>query len=166
MKGIRYAEGMNIMPLLAPQDIAATATVSAHVHLDVVNWVTFVVPFGAITSTDSTGAVIVTVHCSTAATTASATALAFSYRLSGAAGANTMGAITAATSAGASVGQGDDNKILVIDVDPAAIPAAEAENNQYLFLKFTPTTETTVTLLSAVAVCEARYPQNSPVVST
>lgn len=165
MHGIRFAEGMNIIPLLAPQDIVATATATEYVDLDLVNWVTFLVPFGNIASTDSTGEVVVTVLCSTAATTASETAMAFSYRLSGAAGANTMGAITAATSAGVGVGQGDDNKILVIDVDPAAV-AAVGTDKRFLHLVATPTSEVTATLLGALAVTEPRYPSNSPLVST
>lgn len=167
MKGIRYAEGLNISPIMAPVDIVATATRTAYVDLDLVNWATFLVDFGAVASTDSTGEVVVTVLCSTAATTVGATAMAFNYRLSGAAAANTMGTITAATAAaGAAVGQADDNKILVIDVDPAAVAEVTGNDNRFLHLLISPTSEITSTVVGAIAVLEVRYPANTQAVST
>lgn len=161
MKGIRYAEGMKILPILAPADIAAAATATQYVDLKLVNWATFLVPFGAVTSTDSTGAAVVTLQASTAASSnATELSVAFPYRLSAAVATDTMGALASATTDGVSVGQADDNKCLVIDVDPAVI-AALGSDYRFVRLMVTPTAEVTVTLLGAIAVLEDRYPGNS-----
>jgi len=162
MKGIRFAEGLKIYPILAPADIVATATNTSYVDFRHVNWATFLVPFGAIASTDSTGEVVVTVQCSTATTSnATETAVAFTYRLSAAVATDTMGALTAATAAaGAAVINTADNKALVIDVDPAAVAALGADF-RYVRLVITPTAEITSTIVGAVAVLEHRYPGNS-----
>lgn len=161
MKGIRYAEGLKILPILAPADIVATATATQYVDLKLVNWATFLVTFGAVASTDSTGAAVVTLQASTAGTSnATEVSVAFPYRLSAAVATDTMGALATATTAGASVGQADDNKVLVVDVDPAVI-AAQGADYRYVRLMVTPTAEVTSTIVSAVAVLEHRFPGNS-----
>lgn len=161
--GVRFAEGMKILPVLAPIDIVATATNSAYVDFRRVNWCTFLVPFGVFTSTDSTGEAVVTVVSNAVNDTSSSdnneVAVAFSYRLSAAVGTDSMGAIAAATSAGVAVANTDDGKMLVIDVDPAVAMATAGQ--RYVRLVITPTAESTVTNVSAVALVEHRYPGNA-----
>lgn len=161
MNGIRFAEGMKILPILTTADVVATATASAYVDLDMVHWATIVCPLGSIASTDSTGEVIVTVEASTAGSSnATEGAIAFSYRLSAAVATDTMGAITAATATGAAINNTADNTVLVIDIDPAVV-AASAADRRFVRVVFTPTSEITATVLGAIAFLEHRYPGNS-----
>lgn len=160
--GARFAEGMKILPVLTIGDIVATATGTAYVDLDLINWASFLVTFGTVTSTDSTGEVVVTVEASTAGSSnATEGQIAFSYRLSAAVATDTMGAITAATAAGgAAVANTADNTVLWVDVDPAVV-AASAADRRFIRLVITPTAETTVTNVAACAFLEPRYPGNS-----
>lgn len=161
--GVRYAEGLKILPILANTDIVATATATQYVDLDKINWATFFVQFGNIASTDSTGEVVVTIEASTAATSnATEGQVLFQYRLSGAVATDSMGAITtpASAAAGAPVNNTDDNKVLIIDIDPSIV-AASAADRRYIRAVITPTAEITATAVSAVAVLEPRYIGNA-----
>jgi hypothetical protein len=162
---IRFAEGLNIMPVLGAIDTAASAVNTALVDLDMANWLSFLLVFGNCTS-DDTDVVTLTVTCSTAGTTnATEQAIPFSYRISGAVGTNTWGTITAGTSDGA-VGTSDGgleavvtkNALVIVDVDPAVV-AAKAADMRWVYLTITPTGP--ITLVGAVAVIEPRYPGNS-----
>lgn len=161
--GVRYAEGSKILPILAPADIVATATATQYIDLDKVNWATLFIQFGNVASTDSTGEVVVTIEASTAGSSnATEGQVLFQYRLSGAVATDSMGAITtpASAAAGAAVGQGDDNKMLVIDVDPSVV-AASAADRRYIRAVITPTAEITATVVGAIAVLEHKYAGNS-----
>lgn len=161
--GIRYAEGVKVLPILAPADIAATATGTQYIDMDGVNWATVLVQFGSIASTDSTGEVVVTVEASTAGSSnATEGQILFQYRLSAAVATDTMGAITtpATAAAGAPVNNTDDNKVLVIDIDPSVV-AASADTRRYVRVVITPTSEVTATVVGAIAVLEHRYPGNT-----
>lgn len=150
-----YNENVKVLPLLAPQDIVATATASGYIRVsEAAGTIELSVPFGNVASTDSTGEVVVTVEASTAGTSnATETAIAFKYRLSAAVATDTMGATTAATSAGVAVGQADDNKLLTIFVEPDQLAAVGADF-QYLRAVITPTSEITATVIGGV---QARY---------
>lgn len=157
---IRFAEGLKVLPILAPQNIVASATASEYVDLKLANWATFVVSFGAATS-DSTDTCTVTVEASTAASSnATEGAIAFSYRLSSAVATDSMGTITAATTAGVAVTATDDNKVLVIDVDPAAV-AATAADRRFLRVVLTPNAEMASCNVGALAFLAPRYPGNA-----
>lgn len=161
--GIRYAEGLKILPILAPADIVATATATQYVDLDKVNWATLLIQFGNIASTDSTGEVVVTIEASTAGTSnATEGQILFQYRLSAAVASDNMGAITtpATAAAGATVNNTDDNKVLVVDIDPSVV-AASAADRRFIRAVIAPTSETTATLVGAIAVLEPRYPGNA-----
>ena len=161
MKGIRYAEGLKVLPILAPQNMTTSAVSSGEVWLREAQWVTFLVPFGAFTS-DSTDVVVITVESSTSNSTAATDeAIAFNYRLSSAVDTDSMGAITAATSDGVTLGAtSDDNKCLIIDVDPAYV-AAQDTDAQYLRVVATPSDAVAGLQIAAIAVIEPRYPGNS-----
>lgn len=160
MKGIRYAEGLKVLPILAPADITTTATNTQSIQLREAQWVTFLVQLGAFTS-DSTDVVVLTVESSTAASTAATDeAIPFSYRKSSAVATDSMGAITAATSDGLTLTATDDNVTVVIDVDPAYV-ASKDTDAAYLRVVATPTSDVASLLIGVHAIIEPRYPGNS-----
>ena len=159
---LSYAENVKVLPILAPADIGASATGTQYVNLKhVAGMLELQIQFGNIASTDSTGEVVVTVEASSAGSSnASEAAIAFRYRLSAAVATDTMGAISSATTAGAAVGQGDDNKALLIYIDPSDVTAA---SDQYSFVRavVTPTAEVTATLVGGVARFIPSYAGNA-----
>lgn len=161
MAKLRYAEGLKVLPILAPQNMTTSAVSSGEVWLREVQWVTFAVQFGAFTS-DSTDVCVITVESSTSNSTAATDeGIAFNYRLSSAVDTDSMGAITAATSDGVTIGAtSDDNKMLIIDVDPAYV-AGKDTDAEYLRVVLTPSADVAGLQVAAVAYLEPRYPGNS-----
>lgn len=160
-----YAQYDNLVPLIAPIDAAATAESSAFIDMKTANRMAFVVFCGNLTSTSADQGVVVTIEAATAAASGSEAAVAFNYRKSGAVGANSWGAITAATSAGVSMlTASDDSKMLWIELDPAAVLGAKADA-RYVRIVITPT-EGTASLVSAFAAIDAAYKQTSMVSAT
>lgn len=159
---MRINEHLHFVPVLAPQDIVATATSSRYIRMNrVVGELEFAVMFGAITATDSTGSVVVTVVASSdGGTDASPTAIAFNYRLSAAVGTDSLGAWTAATASGATLQYTDLNKTLLVYVDPAVA------QNRYVRVTLTPGDAPTATLCAVAARYYPRYAQASTPSST
>jgi proline racemase len=158
-----YLENCKELNLLAPQDIAAVATQSAYIDVgDAAGTIEFQIPFGAITSTDTTGGVVVTLEASTAGSSnATEQAISFRYRKSAAVATDTMGAITDATTTGVEILNAVDNITLFCFVEPAALAALGADF-QWLRAVITPTAEVTVTLVGGVHVMfHARYAGNA-----
>jgi len=158
-----HAEVLKILPVLAPVDIVATATGSSYIDIDqVVGLVEFEVNFGAVTSTDSSGEATVTIEGSTGGiSTDTNTALAFQYALSEAVNTDSMGAITAATSAGVSIlSSSDDNKTLLCYLDPAVLKAGVTDG-RYARVYIDPSADPTSTVVSVVARFTPRYSQAS-----
>ena len=158
MKDARFGLGENIVPLKAPVDSAGTAYATPWVDLKNALHATFFYYAGVVTATSADQAVVITMEAATAAASGSEVAIAFRYRLSGATGANTWGDITAATSTGYSFATDADGKMLLIDVDPAALDSALADAR---FVRMVVGIDAggTVTLNSAWAVLDPRYPQ-------
>ncbi len=158
MKDARFAFGENIVPLKAPVDSAGTAYATPWVDLKNALHATFFYYAGVVTATSADQAVVITMEAATAAASGSEVAIAFKYRLSGATGANTWGDITAATSTGYSFATDADGKMLLIDIDPAALDSALADAR---FVRMVVGIDAggTVTLNSAWAVLDPRYPQ-------
>lgn len=158
MKDARFGLGENIVPLKAPVDSAGTAYATPWVDLKNALHATFFYYAGVVTATSADQAVVITMEAATAAASGSEVAIAFKYRLSGATGANTWGDITAATSTGYSFATDADGKMLLIDVDPAALDSALADAR---FVRMVVGIDAggTVTLNSAWAVLDPRYPQ-------
>lgn len=165
--GIRFAEGMKILPVLAPVDTAATAVQTAFVDLDLANWLTYVIAFGNLTSDDS-DAVVITARCSSEDTSATTEPLAipFWYRLSTAVATDTgWGDITAGTSDG--IGSSDDSinaanldsKVLVIDIDPSVVAAYSGGQQRWASLNIAP--QGPITILGVTAFIEQKYPGNT-----
>jgi len=128
MKDARFGIGQNIVPLKAPVDSAGTAYATPFVDLKNALHATFFWYAGVVTATSADQNVIITMEAATAAVSGAEVAIAFRYRLSGATGANTLGAITAATSTGVSLDTTTvDGKMLLVDIDPSALEAALAD---------------------------------------
>lgn len=154
-----YAETVKVLPLLAPVNIVATATNSKWIDLNnAAGLVEFEINFGLITDTDSTSAVTVTVLASTAGSSSDTnTALDFKYRLSAAVDTDTMGDLTDSTSSGVAVNNAtDDNKTLLIYVDPADVQAAVADG-RYVGVLLTPDSNVDACTCSVVARYVPRY---------
>lgn len=159
MKDARFVVGENVIPLKAPVDSAGTAYASPWVDLKNALHATFFDFFGVVTATSADQNVVVTVEAATAAASGAEVAVAFKYRLSGATGANTWGAITAVTSAGLSLDTTTvDGKLLMIDIDPAALESALADAR---FVRVVQGIDAggTVTLNAMWAELDPRYPQ-------
>lgn len=127
----RYAEKLHIVPLLAPAASTAGGGVKSYaVRLKNTQWLSFLVNWGAMTS-DVGETMIVTVESSTAignTTAATDTAIPFVYRLSGVPGTDdNWGDSTTCASTGLAITALQDNMALLIDVDPASIPALDSD---------------------------------------
>ena len=161
--GIRFGEKLQVVPLFAPAVSTADTVESAFVALENVQWLTFIVQLGAMTS-DVGDLLTFTVNTSTGQTTADAISIPFTYRISSAVGVDAWGAITAGTTAGLAMTALQDNMAVQIDVDPASIPALDSDA-LYCYLDFgTPTIVTGYA--SILAVIEPRYPQNANLTSS
>lgn len=161
MKELRFVEGLNVQPVLAPIDTAASAVATAYTDLKLAEHLTYLVQFGNMTS-DSTDTATITLECSTAGSSnATELALAYQYRLSGAIGTNSWGAITSATSAGAAFAADSvDGKVVCIEVDPAAVANAGADY-RHVRLVVTPSAATAICIVGAQAFIEPRYAGNA-----
>lgn len=159
MKDARFVIGENIVPLKAPVDSGGTAYATPFVDLKNALHASFFVYFGVVSAASADQAVVVTMECATAAASGSEVAVAFKYRLSGATGANSWGAITSATAAGgASFATTDDGKMLAIDIDPADLERVLADAR---FVRAVVGIDAggTVTLNAAWAELDPRYAQ-------
>lgn len=157
--GIRFGEKIQVVPLYAPIE-TTESKVTACVALENAQWVTFLVMTGAI-ATDSDDQYEITVKsAATNSTGAADVAIPFKYRLSSAVGTDAWGAITSATSTGFILeASTDGNKAVLIDVDPASVPALDADG-LYLYVDIATTTMVSGPV-AVSAYIEPRYPQNS-----
>jgi len=153
MPKLNMAEEYHFTNLLAPIDIVATATVTQYVKTTAIGagQLEFEVQFGVITSTDSTGEVVVTFVGNDVNDTTTSdnneVAVAGYYRMSGAVATDTMGALASFAAAGVTVANTDDGKTLLAYVDPAVL------QQKYVRAVVTPTAETTVCIVGV----NARY---------
>jgi hypothetical protein len=163
----RFASALNTIPLLAPQDTAATALTTPYVKLGGAHGGTLFVQFGSLTAaTAADQPVVVTLLAATVQAGTSASAVTFNYRLSGAIGANSWGAITAATTAGVSVSADTgDNKMVAIDIDPSDILRQKADAI-YVAAVVTPDAGATASLVNAFVQLEPRVSQATMVSAT
>jgi hypothetical protein len=166
MNGIRFAEGLKILPVLAPIAFTTSAIDTEPVDMNHNHWVTFLCNFGAMTS-DSTDTVTVTVMCSSVETSATGDEVPFSYRLSAAVDTDTMGDITAGTTDGVAITAEDDAKVLIIDVNPAVCAHYNSRSDgRWVWLKLTPSSDVASGVVGVIAVTENRYPGNAMPSST
>lgn len=166
---IRYAEKLQPVMLRQPVSTTLTDTETAHVRLKNAQWVTFMVYWGSRTTNAVTASGTILLYSSSAATTVSAVAQPFKYRLSSVMGGSTWGAITDATTAGYTLATPTTdsttvNQMLLIDVDPAVIRKNQSGAN-YAHLWLSPIQDGT-NVMGAFAFVEPRYPQNANLSTT
>lgn len=150
----------NVIPLLIPLDRTAIAANTPYIDLKLVNELSFLVYYGALTGASTGDAVTVTVECSsTSASSASEVAIAFKYRKSSATGTNAWGDVTDATSSGVTLAENaDDNKALLIQVDPAVVYAAKSDA-RYVRVALTPAGSYSASTGCVVAFVDPIYKQ-------
>ena len=159
----------NVVPLVAPIDGTTGTVATGYLNMGTFHRGTLFIYFGVVTSTTDTDTVTVTLECSSAsASNASEEAVPFQYRYSAAfATGNTWSAVTAATSAGASLGASTvfDGFMVGIDIDPSVLVGHMPEA-KYVRAQLTPSAAYSVMLYSSFAVTEPRYRQTTMVVAT
>lgn len=146
---IRFSESVHVVPAITPVDITTTTTYTDVFNTGETQWLQFLLQFGAVTGDTAT---VTVEECSDTSATG-ATAIAFTYRLSSATGTDSLGAVTAATSSGVTVAATDDNKVLIIDVDPATLSATKP----YVRVAIDPGGSMSAFVVGAVALAEPRY---------
>ena len=153
----------NIVPLLAPVDIADTDTRTPYVDLRNAQKFSFLLMFGAITSTTVTDEIVVTIECATGEEGTEA-AVAYRYRLSAIVGANTWGAVTSVATTGVGLGADDsDNMSLWIDLDPDELAA---NDYRYARVLLTQSVALEACLVGVFGILEARYKQTTHISAT
>jgi hypothetical protein len=152
----------NILPLLSPQDIASTATTTAYMDLRNAQQAGFLVAVGASTTGTSTDAEVITVVAATAEGGTEA-AIAFRYRQSGVAGANTWGAVTTADTTGVTLASTDDDVWTYIEVDPDALAG---NDYRYARVVLTDTPDMAAFLTCVFGVINPRYKQTTHISAT
>jgi hypothetical protein len=159
----------NIIPLVAPVDGTTTSPASPYIDLQASHHATFLVYFGVVTSTTDTDTMTVTLEASTASTSdASEEAIPFNYRYSAAhATSNTWSAVTAATSAGVSMGASDafDGFMLLVDVDEGVLVGLKPDA-RWVRLQLTPSAAYSVLNYCSLGFADARYKQTTMKVQT
>ena len=158
----RFLGYENIIPLVSPADVSTTATTTPYVQLSNAQRAAFLVFFGSITSSTATDVEAIVLQCATAEGGTEA-GLGYSYRLSGAVGANTWGAVTTVGATGYAAGLSDDDKILWIEI-PVDVMAANDYRVARLVL--TDTDDMIAFEVAVLAVIEPRYAQTTHISAT
>lgn len=155
--GIRFGQDIHVIPVYAPQDVGTADVNTTHINVSRTHHITFAVQFGNLTNDSK----VITVEESSAATTVSAEAIPFTYRLSGAVATDTWGAVTTTDSTGVDmVHASDDNKLLLIDVDPATL----SDGDNYLSVRIS--SAGGECYAGVVAYLQTRYSQLNPLSTT
>jgi len=144
------SQDLHIVPCLAPVDIAAATTASDVIDAGECQHVQFLMYFGTL---DVAG--VVNVYGATSAAGAGAAAITgWHYRWSAATGTDAMEAVAAGT-LDLAVADTRDGRILVIDIDPAILPAG----SKYVYCEYNPTLGA-ANLLAIIALVTPRYSQD------
>jgi hypothetical protein len=146
----------NFVYLLAAQDITGTATASSYLDLKTATAAGFLVVVGAITGT-STDTEVITVEAATAVD-GTEVAQSFRYRISGAFGTNTWGAVTTCASTGLALTVSDDNKIVFIEIDPQEMAVSDY---RYVRVVCTDTPDMANFIVAVIGVIQPRYMQTT-----
>ena len=151
------------IPLLAPVDIT-TVTRTTFVDLRNAQAASFLVQFGAITSTTATDEMVVTIECATDELAAS-TAVEFRYQKSAAVGTHTWGDVTSIATTGVSMhADADDGFWLLCTLDVGLLGASDY---RYARVALTPSaTDVEACLVSVMGILETRYKQDDHISAT
>ena len=158
MESLKYGMNTHIIPDYAPLDIVANDFTTTHIKVTNALRITYLVSLGVVTGDTAT----LTVECSSAASTASASAIPFTYRYTGTDTCDTYGAVTTCDSDGLLVTASDDDKILMVDVNMSHV----ADTASYVALSFVTESSMSECLVSVVALVQTRYGQYDPLSTT
>jgi len=162
---IRYAEKLQPVYLYLPQASTVADLETAHMKIKNAHWASFLCFWSSLTS-DSTDICNIKVYSSSDASTTNAVSQPFKYRLSSALATDSWGAITSATAAaGVSIDGADDNKMLLIDIDPSVIVKND-EDAEYVHLLIDGSLIITNPTFGVLGFLEPRYPQNANLTSS
>ncbi len=150
---MNLAQNIHIVPLTAPVQASATFTPS-FINMKLYEKVEFIVEFGAIAG----DAFVITANQSATYAGGTPTAIAARYRLTAAAGTDTMGDVTALTTSGFTTINGThENMVLIIDIDSSDMTTASLP---YAGLVITDNNVADV-FISVVALCWPKYPKET-----
>ena len=157
MSSVAFGMGEQLVPIISPLDIIATDVDSAWVSVSNAHHVTFIVSLGTITG----DTLNITVECATTTASAAAITSEFLYRFSGAVASDTWDVVTTSDTLGVTVTASDDDKLLLIDYDPA-----QYADYEYVRLALVTGGSMSACEVSAMAVLKPRYPQAYPISSS
>ena len=150
---MNLAQNIHIVPIDEPVSVQATIT-PPFINMKLYEKVEFICSMGAIEG-DS---LVITVNQSAAADGSTPTAIAARYRLTAAAGTDTMGDVTALTTSGFTTLNGThENMVLIIDVDSSDMTT---ESLPYCGLVLTDSASANV-VIGIVALCWPKYPKET-----
>ncbi len=153
MGKMNVAQDIHIVPLTAPYQSTDTFT-PKFISMKLYEKVEFIVSLGAIAG----DAFVITANQSAAAAGSGVTAIAARYRLTAAAGTDTMGATTALTTSGFTTINGThENMLLIIDIDSSDMTT---EDKPYAGLVITDNATADV-FIGVVALCWPKYPKET-----
>ena len=147
------AQNIHIVPLVAPAQYTSTQT-SGHINMKLYEKVEFIISVGAIAADNFTW----TLTQSAATAGSSSTAIAANYRLTAAAGTDTMGATTALTTSGVAITNGThENMLFIVDVDSSQLTTA---SKPYVGITVTDAGSGDA-FFGIVALCWPKYPKET-----
>ena len=153
----------HFVPLLAPVDIVGTTNTGLYVDLMNAQAVSFLIQFGAITSTTATDEIVITFDCATAEDGTEAT-VEYKYQLSAAVGTPTWGDVTTVAATGLGMGADDSDSMFVLcTLDPGILAASDY---RYARCILTVSGGMEACLVSVMAILETRYKQDDHISAT
>ena len=158
MESLKYGMNTHIIPVFAPLDLGSGDMTTTHIKVTNALRITYLLSFGVITGDTAT----ITIECSSAATTTSASAIPFTYRLTGDTASDTYGDVTTCDTDGLLITASDDNKLLMVDVNMSDV----ADTASYVALSCVTAGSMSACVTSAVALVQTRYGQYDPLSTT
>jgi hypothetical protein len=152
MGKMNLAQNIHIVPLATEAQITST-TVEPHINMKLYDKVEFIYHMTAVAANDFT----LTVTQSAATAGSTSTAIAARYRLTAAAGTDTMGATTALASTGLAITTAHSTLTLIVDVDSSDLTT---ESKPYVGLTLTDGGSGDITG-TLIALCWPKYPQET-----
>jgi hypothetical protein len=152
MGKMNVAQDIHIVPLATEAQITST-TVEPHINMKQYEKVEFIYHMTAVAADDFT----MTVTQSAATAGSSSTAIAARYRLTAAAGTDTMGDTTTLASTGLAITTSHSTLTLIVDVDSSDMTT---ESKPYVGLTFTNAGSGDITG-TLIALCWPKYPKET-----
>lgn len=152
MGKMNVAQDIHIVPLATEAQITST-TVEPHINMKLYEKVEFIYHMTAVAADNFT----LTVTQSAATAGSSSTAIAARYRLTAAAGTDTMGDTTTLASTGLAITTAHNGLTLIVDVDSSDLTT---ESKPYVGLTLTDSASGDITG-TLIALCWPKYPKET-----